>query len=790
MKTINLWLWILLLAAGSAGASAALPLAQPAQRQLHGTWQAMWIGDANSSPHDYGVYHFRKRFTLDGKPERFVVNISADNRYRLYVNGQEACWGPARGDLNRWYYETVDIAPLLRDGDNVLCAAVWNMGEQSPGAQISRRTGLIVQGDSPAEDVVNTNGSWRVLRDEAYSPLFNCPEAGYVGVHDRIDGNRYPWGWETIAYDDGAWKAASGFSYGKTYGAWGYGETDWVLTPRDIPMMEQTLQRIPAIRRSEGLDRVPDFVSGDDPLVVPARTRCSVLLDQGALTTAYPKLKVSGGRGALVRMTYAEAMFDDKGKGDRNAIEGRRIHGFADEFLPDGAEGRTMGPLWFKTYRYIQLDIETGDEPLRIDDLYGIYTGYPFEVRGSFASDDPSLSKIWDVGWHTARLCAHETYFDCPYYEQLQYAGDTRIQALISLYVSGDDRLVRKAIRLFDLSRSYDGITGSRYPSRYPQYIPPFSLYWIGMVHDYWMHRDDEAFVRSFLPGVRTVLEWYTTKIDPATGLLSGGLPHWNFTDWATSWERGVAPEGEASGPAITTLHLASALGDASELMARFGRRHEAKEYAALRERLIRAVYAKCWDPARGLLRDYIGAETYSQHVNILGILTDAIPHRDQRAVFERLASDPTLTQTTFYYKFYLIRALKKVGLADRYTGMLGPWQDMIDIGLSTFAETPEPTRSDCHAWSSSPNYDLLATVCGVEPGSPGFRTVRIAPHPGHLKRIRGVVPHPQGDIEVELQRDDRKITGQVTLPGSLGGEFVWNGRTVRLRPGANPIDL
>ena len=88
----------------------------------------------------------------------------------------------------------------------------------------------------------------------------------------------------------------------------------------------------------------------------------------------------------------------------------------------------------------------------------------------------------------------------------MQYAGDTRIQALISLYVSGDDRLVRKAIRMYDLSRSYEGITCSRYPSHIPQYIPPFSLYWIGMIHDYWMHRSDDAFVRSFLPGIRTVL--------------------------------------------------------------------------------------------------------------------------------------------------------------------------------------------------------------------------------------------------------------------------------------------
>ena len=555
-----------------------------------------------SSPYDYGVYRFRKRLDLPKKPERFVINISADNRYRLLVNGQEACWGPARGDLNRWYYETVDIAPLLRPGQNVLAVTVWNLGTRSPGAQISRQTGLIVQGNSSVEDDVNTDGSWLVLRDESFSPLFNCPEAGYIGGHDRIDGTKYPWGWETVGFDDSKWYAATGFSPGKTYGAPGYGESDWILTPRDIPMMELTEQRLTAVRRQQGLASLPTFIDGRSPLKIPARTKCTVLLDQGFLTTAYPELKVSGGKGSKIKLTYSEALFDERGKGNRNEIDGRECRGFADEFLPDGADGRLFRPLWFKTYRYIQLDIETGAAPLVVEDLYGIYTGYPFEVRGSFESDDPALEKIWETGWRTARLCAHETYFDCPYYEQLQYAGDTRIQALISLYVSGDDRLVRKAIRMYDLSRSYEGITCSRYPSHIPQYIPPFSLYWIGMIHDYWMHRSDDAFVRSFLPGIRTVLSWFTEKIDPHTGLLKNGLPHWNFTDWATSWERGIAPESDSSGSAITTLQLAAALDDAADLMRRYDRPAEAKEYAAISAGLKKNVYEKCWDASKGLL--------------------------------------------------------------------------------------------------------------------------------------------------------------------------------------------
>jgi len=79
--------------------------------------------------------------------------------------------------------------------------------------------------------------------------------------------------------------------------------------------------------------------------------------------------------------------------------------------------------------------------------------------RASFSSDDVSLSKIWDIGWWTARLDAHDTYMDTPYWERLQYVGDTRIQALISYAVAGEDRLARQAIQAFDDSRVPDGLT-------------------------------------------------------------------------------------------------------------------------------------------------------------------------------------------------------------------------------------------------------------------------------------------------------------------------------------------
>ena len=119
---------------------------------------------------------------------------------------------------------------------------------------------------------------------------------------------------------------------------------------------------------------------------------------------------------------------------------------------------------------------------------------------------------------------------------------------------------------------------------------------------------------------------------------------------------------------------------------------------------------------------------------------------------------------------------------------MLQPWHEMLARGLTTFAERPDPTRSDCHAWSASPLYEFLATVCGVEPASPGFKTVRIEPHLGYLKHVQGVVPHPAGEIKVALTRAGNGIQGEITLPPGLGGEFLWQGKVIPLRPGTQTV--
>ena len=138
---------------------------------LKGAWSASWITHLSALQREYGVYHFRKTFTIAVVPPIFLIHVSADNRYRLFINGIPVNSGPARGDLFNWYYETLNIAPYLKPGENTIAAMVWNMGTLAPVAQVSNQTAFLVQGNTSAEEIVNTNSDGRFYKTKLIHPV-------------------------------------------------------------------------------------------------------------------------------------------------------------------------------------------------------------------------------------------------------------------------------------------------------------------------------------------------------------------------------------------------------------------------------------------------------------------------------------------------------------------------------------------------------------------------------------------------------------------------------------------
>jgi len=752
-------------------------------------WNSSWIAAPNDPGNEYGVYYFRKSIDLAARPTSFIIHISADNRYKLYINGTLVSLGPARGDTYYWNYETVDLAPYLVAGKNMIAALVFNEAQFRPEAQISVRTGLIVQGNSPAEEILNTNNTWRCIRDTGHQPVpgyfFAASKGEMVDMNKTIKGD-----WTSVNYDDTAWPMAAKIADGRLKGmAWGI---EWALVPSTLPAREMTYQRILTLRKVVGMNVPSTFPHEKTPITIPANTTVTLLLDQTFETNAYVTLNFSGGKDAGISVGYAESLYK-KGshgveKGNRNEVEGKEFVGRIDSLIADGDQGQSFTTLNFRTYRYIRLIVTTKDEPLTIDDIYGTFTGYPFKRTAVFNTDDAEINQMLDIGWRTARLNAWETYTDCPYYEQLQYIGDTRIQAMISYYNTPDDRLARNALNEMDHSRLPEGVTHSCYPSKGTQVISTFSLWYICMLHDYWMYRGDDDFIKGKLLGERGVLDFFSKYQQPDGSIKN--TPYWAFVDWAGNLAGDV--NGSDGCAAIYDLQLLWAYQWASEMEAKIGLHDYAVLYNQKAMQLKATIQRKYWDPVKKLYADNIDKKSYSQHANSLAILTGMVSAADMPTVANNMLNDKSLTQCSVYFKYYLNQALVKAGLGNDYMNWLGIYRENIGMGLTTWAEYSDvnTTRSDCHAWGASPNIEFFRTILGIDSYAPGFAKVKIEPHLGTLTNVSGEIPHPNGKVFVSYTLKDDKWRIKISLPQKTSGILVWKAKVYPLKEGDNSLTI
>lgn len=763
-------------------------------------WKAIWITVPDEPAKQYGVYMFRKNFDLATKPSSFVVNVSGDNRYKLYVNNNLVSLGPARGDMYHWNFETVDVSKYLVAGKNTFAALVWNESDFRPEAQISNKTGFILQGNSAAEEVVNTNNTWKCKKSQAYQPITSSigyPTYYVAGPGEFVNMHSFDHGWTGINHDDSGWKNATQTNWGAQGAPKGMVDAfNWMLVPSPIPQMEMTLQRIESARKADGVKLPAGFPKSKVAVTIPENTSATILLDQSYLTNAFLTIHFSKGTDAAMSIKYAEALFQSGSpivKGNRNEIEGKKFLGRKDSLVSNGSSNQTFTTLAWRTYRYIELKIQTKNDPLVIDDIYGTFTGFPFERKATFNASQPELQKIFDIGWRTARLCAVETYMDCPYYEQLQYIGDARIQALVSFYNAGDDRLVRNALSQMDNSRLAEGVTLSRHPSFSPQIIPTFSLWYIGMLHDYWRYRPDAMFVREKIAGTREVLNFFA-KYQGEDGSLKD-TPYWLFSDWVnnkTQWSYGMAPKGKDGSSSVLDLQLLWAYQVAAEMERALGMQAYADMYSKKAEVLSKTIREKYWDASRQVFADTQEKDFYSQHANTLAILTRIVTGDEAKQLAQKILSESYMAPASIYFKYYTHLALTKAGLGDQYLTWLDKWKENIALGLTTWAEISDVSnaRSDCHAWGSSPNIEFYRIVLGIDSDEPGFKTIRVEPHLGDLTRVSGEMPHPNGKVSASYSLEKNKWKVDISIPENTNGYLVWKGKRIDLKSGINSLQL
>jgi hypothetical protein len=674
------------------------PLAESSADPTRQHWTAEWIAHPTAPLREPGVFHFRKIIHLDQEPAHFPVEVSADNHFQLYVNSKRIGEGPSKGDLPHWRYETFDLAWALHAGDNVVTATVFNFGVYAPLSIISERTAFLLQGDTSAEAILNTNASWQVEEEpgQGFIPRVGNGFMFYWAADpgEKLDAALYDWGWQQPGSSPSShWVQAAGVMRESIYSQDNIAvppgrdsHNRWDLIPDSLPPMEFAATPVGKVVRTN-LPAAEQFPVS--PVTIPPHSEVEILLDRATMVSGFPSLTVSAGKGSQIDIGYTEALYDAKHRrGNRNEVGDRVVLGQFDKFLPDGGSNRTFSPLWIRTWRYLELKIKTADAPLQLDHLTANFSAFPFIERAKFTASDDDLAKIWEICWRTARLGAHDTYMDTPFWEQLQYIDDTRVQALISYTVADDDRLALQALHAFDDSRVPEGITQSRYPARLPQFIPLFSLSYVDMLHDYWMYRPDSSVVARLLPGTRPILEWFLEK-QYNDGFLQR-LPY--DAEWHPPVEKS----------ALLTLTLVDTLHKAAELEDKFGDKYLATKYRTAAARASASVYRQCWNAKLGVLADSPAQQHFSQYTNIYGVLTDAIPKALQPVVMQKIAA-PNLLQLSiiplekvdYHAQFYLSRAIDKAGLGDQYLETIHPWRQMLKMGFTTTPEVPELRPAD-----------------------------------------------------------------------------------------------
>jgi alpha-L-rhamnosidase len=731
------------------------------------------------------VLQFRRELNLPRVPRSLPVTVTADNRFVLYVNGTRVASGPSTATAASWRYSKLELAPHLKRGDNVIAAVVWNFGEAAPLAQISIATGFRMTGAGVSTAVPG----WRVTMDAGRTAVNGRTQIDWqyyvASAPEVIDARKANWDW--MGPDEGRsrWRDAVAAP----------AAAQRVLV--EDPLPPQDFRPTPAgtIVRSSlaGAEKFPA-----SPAVIPPNTTTKLLLRRDAMISGYPALEVSGGRDATIRLEYGEALYDaDRRKADRDLVGDRQVVGFFDTYIADGEE-RSFAPLWWRTFRYIELDVTTAGEALTLRGMRIDETGYPFNQVAQFQSNDAELDRIWNIGWRTLRVDAHETFMDSSYWEQLQYTGDTRLEMLITYAVTGDPRLARQAIEAFASSDVDGGLMQGAFPSRGNNVIATFSFAWVGMLSDWALEQPDTALIRRHLPRVRKILQWFEPRLNPQ-GLL-GKNPQWNFIDWAGQrWDdRDTFPSwGKENGSCLMTAMWLGALRQAAELEMAYGDPAQAKENYRHAQLARRAIREHCWSAERGLFADDGDRTVFSQHMNVFAVLYDIADRDEMRPILERITmagkgidAPAGMYTSTYYFAWYLVRAFEHAGLQDRYFALLQTWRDLLKLNYTTWPESRGDTRSDTHAWSAHPTADLLGLVAGIRPAAAGYSRLRVAPALGHLTSLDATAATPHGPVTVRYRVANGRLAADITRPSALPGEFVWLGKSYLLTRTRTRLDL
>jgi hypothetical protein len=804
-----------------AAARGGWPLPEPGHRIDLRPARWIWLPGERTLPNTFVL--FRRELQLDAPPASARGFITADSRYRLFVNGRRVQWGPAPCDPRSLEADPIDLATWLVAGTNVIGVEVLYYGH-GDGTWPYGKPGLLfalrVEEPSRAVSEVLSDDSWRVYLDRGHRP--GQPKRWFLrALQEDFDARLHPAGWSAPGFAaDAAWVAPRVLAVEADRPAAASRERDYlndagldpqgaVLRAREVPLVRETLHTTARLVRSgrvvwkrdprDWFDfRMPDaFELEVGSSAMPAGEgawRCEPREGEGVYLTfelpeqmvGFPFVTVEAPEGAVVELVTQEAH-------DPTGASWLDTSNFAwTRFACRAGENR-FECFEYESLRFLQLHVHGAAGTVLVKEVGVRRRSYPWPNAPSFRCPEPELQRLFEAAFNTLVNSAQETIVDGMGRERQQYGGDASHQLHAARLACGDRMLARRFLRTYAMGQTLEGYFLDCWPAwdrlqRLGQRQigatawGPILDHGLSFVHDAWRHHlewGESDLPIALYPRFARFAE-YLLERRGRDGLLPAdgwGVPTvWIDDGYAQPRHRQCA----------FNLFAAAVLRHAlAPLAALAGDPAAEKRHAAAAAALLTATQARFWSRERSLFvsnlpwEDEDGAPRLDDRSLATALLFDQCPGGRAAECVAALARPPAgLVPSSPANAFWRFSALARHGRIDAVLAELrSRWAELPSVlRNNTIAERFSARPDTPDQWSHAALAPLIALyrdVAGIQPGAPGFAKAEIRPQLGDLRELELVCHTPRGPIAFRAEAQEEGHRATVTLPADCPGELV-----------------
>ncbi len=772
----------------------------------HGAW--IWPGSPGTDLINNWA-QFRYAFTIQKAPSECPIMVTADKSYRLYVNGKWVIDGPCRGFAENWFYDTVDIAPFLQAGENVIAALAHTPGISSHQYIHSGYAGFFLEG-IVGNVCISSSKDW----SRRSAPEFIRHQtrlSTQLGWQEFFDAQNNDGDWTNLGYDDSHWEPCSFF------GARAKGSAPWHnIQERDVPLLRTELI-VPKHLVSTATHTIERDWGNDTNIAtalrldVPTCTICDKnisVLDISAQENNTLQVFVF----AFQREVCASILLDVIDADGGEIIDMVMLEGLKDGLpIIEELTGCTMalahrytcatGTQQHETFSllggcYLAVTVRGRSSGFQLK-LQLRHHEYPFTIEGNIQAAGTRFQDIYNLCLHTQQLCASDTYVDCPGREQGMWWGDVITHFGNSTIFAADSRLLERGIKLMGQQRLPNGLTYGLAPTHAHECVlPDFTLAWI---RSFWMlyhFNEDTTLAQEYQHEIMRAFEYFFEQ-SAETGLLPFDDRYWLFLDWADTFKDGTST--------LYNIEYLETLENAYTLFTAANLHEKAHIFKERAQELRTIICTQLWneerkEPYDGLHTDGQLVPRNSLHNLVRFILLDLHPEEHVRwakeyilpfiagerprggEIYADVERDVDTSVLTPYYLHFTFLALDKLGYSAEILSCIERWWgDMIDRGLVTTEEVWDAQpgiASTCHAWAANPVQHISYNLLGIRQKTAGWTSITVAPCFTASPSANGVVDTPHGPISIEWETEQGSTHGKLSLPDGIHADVVIGDQT------------